>query len=184
MAAVFFVEACFQPPGMVSNLDDCDDNNRFINPSRNEICDGLDNDCDDLIDDDDTDNLDAKDGIVMYPDADADGYGDENLSVEACLLQNGYIEQSGDCDDENNDIHEGQDEYCDDIDNNCNGQVDEDSAVDAFTWYVDGDDDGYGDADSLFLSCFDIPEMVLDTNDCNDGDLEVNPDAIEICDGR
>ena len=32
----FFVEACSQPPGMVPNLEDCDDNDRFINPSRTE----------------------------------------------------------------------------------------------------------------------------------------------------
>ena len=124
------------------------------------ICDGIDNDCDDLIDDEDTDNLDAKDGLVMYPDVDGDGFGDENQGTEGCLLKTGFIEIGGDCDDNNNDINEGQDEYCDGADNDCNGQIDEDSAIDAFAWYIDADGDSYGDASSLVLSCFDMEDMV------------------------
>lgn len=36
---------CEQPDGFVGNNQDCDDGNQSINPSANEICDNLDNDC-------------------------------------------------------------------------------------------------------------------------------------------
>ena len=36
-----------------SELEDCDDENDAVNPGAVEICDGVDNDCDNLIDDED-----------------------------------------------------------------------------------------------------------------------------------
>ncbi|MFN0036852.1 MAG: putative metal-binding motif-containing protein, partial [Saprospiraceae bacterium] len=41
---------CSPPPGFVANDDDCDDECAACNPTATEICDGLDNDCDGLID--------------------------------------------------------------------------------------------------------------------------------------
>ena len=39
-------QACLTPPGSTNNAEDCDDTNSAINPSVDEICDGVDNDCD------------------------------------------------------------------------------------------------------------------------------------------
>jgi hypothetical protein len=39
------VEACAPPAGTVTSKDDCDDANEERHPGREEICDGLDNDC-------------------------------------------------------------------------------------------------------------------------------------------
>ena len=36
------------------------------------------------------------------------------------------------------------DEDCNGVDDDCDGTVDEDDAVDALTWYLDADLDGYG----------------------------------------
>ena len=48
-----FVLACSQPPGFVANDTDCDDTDAAVNPAAQEICDGIDNDCDGLTDEDD-----------------------------------------------------------------------------------------------------------------------------------
>ena len=59
---------------------------------------------------------------------------DADAPVQACSLA-GAAEQAGDCDDADADRSPGADEVCDDIDNDCDDEVDE-SAVDATTYYV------------------------------------------------
>lgn len=44
------VSACEAPEDHVDNADDCDDTTELRNPDQLEICDGLDNDCDDALD--------------------------------------------------------------------------------------------------------------------------------------
>ena len=50
---------------------DCDDPDARINPEAEEVCDGIDNDCDDLIDDEDNSAV----LTVFYIDSDGDGFG-------------------------------------------------------------------------------------------------------------
>ena len=47
---------------------------RFVNPNAIEICDGLDNDCDLFLDEDD-DSLDLSTATLSYLDSDEDGFG-------------------------------------------------------------------------------------------------------------
>ncbi len=46
------VEACVRPAGFVDNGDDCRDDAPMINPAAQELCDGINNDCDDETDED------------------------------------------------------------------------------------------------------------------------------------
>ncbi|MEC7983668.1 MAG: MopE-related protein [Myxococcota bacterium] len=52
--------ACFGDAGAVDNGEDCEDGNSEIYPGAEELCDGLDNDCDSLIDAEDSSLLDPE----------------------------------------------------------------------------------------------------------------------------
>jgi hypothetical protein len=71
-------------------------------------------------------------GFTVYADNDSDGYGDINkpLFVSDCIIPNGYVLDSSDCNDNNPAISPGTSEIPGDgIDNNCNGLVDENNAL-------------------------------------------------------
>jgi hypothetical protein len=168
--------------GFTENDGDCNDADPNIKPFGDEICDFFDNDCDGLTDDDD-DNLIANSTTTYYADNDRDGYGDEGASVNTCLAPVGYIDVAGDCDDGNADISPDGSEICDEIDNDCDGLIDdEDDSVNASNgniYYIDADGDGEGSPNDTITSCS-LPEgySEFDT-DCNDSaeDLDGNGEA-------
>ena len=158
--------------------DDCDDSNAAVFPGADEVCDGIDNNCDGS-----TDGEDSSDALTFYADSDGDGYGVETDTVLACAEPSGYASLAGDCDDSEGAAFPGNDEVCDSIDNNCNAQVDEPTAVDAPTWYTDNDQDGYGDPNYSTASCTQPSGYVDNALDCDDVFDSINPDAEEYCDG-
>ena len=175
-------QACSQPSGYADNTDDCDDSDPAINPAASEICDGLDNDCDGLLDDDDPS---ASGSATWYADSDEDRYGDPATTQEACSQPSGYVLNDDDCDDGDGSISPAADEICDGLDNDCDGLVDDDDAplVGADTWYHDDDGDGYGDPDSAVDACSQPSGTQSNSYDCDDTDAGINPDADETCDG-
>ena len=42
-------------------------------------------------------------------------------------------------------------EACDEVDNNCDGVIDENGALGSTSWYLDADSDGYGGVGSLLM---------------------------------
>jgi len=154
---------------------DCDDSLDQVHPGGAEICDGLDNDCDEQID--------VGAGTAYYRYGDSDGYGDAAKLERHCAQQDGWVTELGDCDDSDDAIFPGADEICNGADDDCDGLIDN-SPVDADTYYIDYDADGYGSDAYTQVSC--TPPgagWVSNATDCKDTSNKAYPGAVEICDG-
>jgi hypothetical protein len=144
---------------------DCDDGDPTRNPGVVDVCDGLDNDCDGLVDEsgdgdpvgvcDDCDDRDMR----IYPGAPevCDGLDNNcNAQVDEGVDRDGDgVSTPCDCNDADPAIRPGATERCNLLDDDCDGQVDEG---------VDQDGDG------VTIPC-----------DCNDADRTVHPGAPEQC---
>ncbi len=119
------LRAC-EPPfeGLLLVGGDCADLQVAINPAALELCDGVDNDCDDAIDE-----PSADDAPIWYRDGDGDLAGDPFRSTRACVapsLNEGgsfvdYVGDGTDCDDGDAAIYPAAPEVCDGVDNDCDG---------------------------------------------------------------
>ncbi len=108
-----------------------------------------------------TTNFNTCQYYTFFADNDGDGYGDFSDSlVVACQIQPlGYVGNAQDCQDSDSLIHPGATELCNQLDDNCNDQVDENAC--------DSDGDGF----------------TLSQGDCNDSDFLIHPGAPELCNG-
>ncbi len=168
------ITSCDQPPGHVAEDGDCDDENPEVNPGAEDVCDGVDNDCDGDIDN----GLTAE---TYYPDADGDGFGAPEPSIVECHPVPGYVKVSGDCDDQDPAVNPAAEEVCDQVDNNCDGQVDE--GLETYTWYRDRDGDGYGVLVGAVQDCAQPDGYATMSGDCDDANPNINPGADEVCNG-
>jgi len=151
--------------------EDCDDANSVVHPGAEEICDGVDNNCDGTIDEGVT--------TTFYADDDGDGFGDAGSAAESCDAPDGYVAIGSDCDDGDPEVYPGYSEQCDGVDNDCDGETDEDVRYD---WYADADGDGFGDPGSAFDTCDPPPGYVTDSTDCDDTEASAFPGGVEVCD--
>ncbi|MEM9188666.1 MAG: putative metal-binding motif-containing protein [Myxococcota bacterium] len=102
--------------GMQNCGTDCNDMAPGVNPTVPEVCDALDNDCDEQVDE-----------MVLveyWPDNDGDTFGDPmGMSMQACSRPMGFSDNNTDCDDTRGDVQPGAPEVCDPgmVDENCDG---------------------------------------------------------------
>ena len=186
------------------------------------VCNGIDDNCNGIIDEG------APATAVFYLDGDSDGYGVDtsanspqtNTNESACAFAEipGYSLDAGDCDDADparspgrvevcqNGIDEDCNngtadiagiEVCDGFDNACGGV---DAGLPRVTFYVDADDDGFGDLigntgtqyqvysapgdnsqEPKYCVEVEFPNATRHKGDCDSTDPAVNPDALEVC---
>ncbi len=169
---------------------DCDDSDPNSHPGAVEVCDGVDNNCDNVVDentecyDDDGDGLSELDGDCndgdpnVFPgqaedpvngiDDDCDGVVDLGSSDHD---GDGYGPEGGDCDDTNDTVHPGAVELADGIDNDCDGIIDEGTVL--YDDDGDGQTESGGDCDdtnvAIYAGATELPDW--SDNDC-DGDVD------------
>ena len=171
-------DACLAPSGYVEDATDCNDGEASVNPSATEVCNGIDDDCEGTIDEG------ASDASTWYSDVDGDGFGDVNVSEISCEASSGFVSDSADCNDTDASVNPSAIETCDNIDNDCDGAVDPSTSVGTGTWYVDDDNDGWGDSSGTpVVQCTQPDGYLADASDCDDSDATVNPSGTEVCDG-
>lgn len=165
------------PPLPFDAGSDCDDALATVSPTAIEVCDEIDNDCDSEVDE-----LGAFGALLWFIDADEDGFGNSEISVFACEQPAGYTNVGTDCNDSFGSIWPGAIEYCNEVDDNCDEEIDEDTAIDAPEWFQDIDGDGYGNPGFSQPSCSPLSGYVSNSEDCNDQESLISPSATEVCD--
>jgi hypothetical protein len=160
-------------PRFVARAGDCDDGDADAHMYAPERCNDADDDCDGLVDE----------GLATarwWPDRDGDGFGDDARPADRCAAPDGYIDVPGDCDDRVAAVSPAAVETCDDRDEDCDGRIDEDTGP---AWFADQDEDWYGDPDVVVHACDQPDGFVPSSDDCDDGDEDVNPGTAERCNG-
>lgn len=168
------IQKCEQPEGYLLQSGDCDDSDPLIFPGASEACDGVDNNCNNEIDEGGT--------LTWYLDSDGDGFGAIDQPIQACSVPQGYVENALDCNDSLSTVNPDAVEICDAVDNDCNG-VSDDNAIDSLIWYIDADLDGFGSATSTANSCFQPVGYASNDDDCDDSRFESSPVSLEYCNG-
>jgi len=166
-----------QSASVASGGADCDDDSVWVYPGASERCDGVDNDCDTLVDED------PIDPGSWSADEDGDGYGSSDSQTMACAAPQGYLADHSDCDDSDSSIHPGAVELCDAVDRDCDGESMDPDSSDALSWYADGDGDGFGDPGVSAVGCVAPEGFVAAAGDCDDLLSWVYQGASESCNG-
>jgi hypothetical protein len=115
------VRSCDAPSGHVAQSGDCSPDQSGVHPGATEVCNGLDDNCDAVID------TDAQDQTRWYADTDGDGYGEADSFVDSCdePQEGEWSSTDDDCAPLDATVNPGAAELADGVDQNCNGDADE-----------------------------------------------------------
>ena len=157
-------------PDSEGEPSDCADFFPEVKPGGVEVCDGVDDDCDQLVDEGFLDS--DGDGKPDCTDGDDDGDG---------------IGDNQDCAPNDPEIYDGAQEVCNGIDDDCDGLTDEMDATGCVPYYLDSDSDGQG-TDTVPPTCLCAPDpatlyTAFGWGDCDDLSATTYVGAIELCNG-
>ena len=189
---------------------DCNDEDAAIHPGADEVCNGIDDNCDGEVDE-------GLPVLSYWLDADGDTFGAGDVFTRCDDLEAGEVESDGDedCADDNADVFPGATEVCNEVDDNCDNAIDEGFDGDSDGFVNAADDDCAANIDAALLDCNDsddaiypgAPELCNDLDDdcdgtftdeeedadedgftpcagdCNDTVQSINPAQLEVCDG-
>ena len=165
--------------------NDCDDTNPAVHPDATEICDGIDNNCNERMDD--QEGIFLSNMTIAYLDTDGDGYGGQ-IEQYFCVIPADYSMTSDDCDDTLSSVSPGASEICDGLDNDCNQLIDlDDPNIDlqsAEWFYLDQDGDGFGVEEEGEPFCTPPDGYVSQFGDCESENPEIYPTAEDIPNDR
>ena len=113
------------PAEAVDFAGDCEDDDAAVNPDADEVCDGIDNNCDG--------SVDETSEALWYADEDGDGWGAGDSVVHCDEPGEGWSQQDGDCDDADPGAYPDAPVECSGFDRNCDDVPDD----------LDADGDGY-----------------------------------------
>jgi len=166
------ISSCESYLNYVFDSTDCNDEFSFIYPGAPELCNTFDDNCNGLIDDD-------AEKVLLFADLDNDSYGDAAVDTLACPGTVGFVADSTDCNDLNSFIHPGGIETCNNLDENCNGLINEDLPV--YHFFKDADHDDFGNpAIDSFTCMYFLIGYTTDSTDCDDTNDDIYPGAPEI----
>jgi hypothetical protein len=111
------------PTAFVATMGDCDDYRKTVFPGAKELCNMIDDNCDGQIDENAV-------PVELWPDADGDGYYDARTEKVGtpkigCAGLKNWAAEPGDCQPMNKAVNPGVEELCNNIDDDCDGDVDE-----------------------------------------------------------
>jgi len=102
--------------------EDCLDDDPDVHPDAEELCNGVDDDCDGMLD---------EVAELWFEDGDGDGFGDPEEGIPACEQPEGTVADDTDCDDEDATVHPDASEVCNGVDDNCDGSIPGDETTDS-----------------------------------------------------
>jgi hypothetical protein len=111
------------PMAYAEKMGDCDDYRKTTFPGAPELCNMRDDNCDGQVDENAV-------PVELWPDADGDGYYDARTEKVGepkigCAGIKGWAAEPGDCKPMDAKVHAGAEETCNNIDDDCDGDVDE-----------------------------------------------------------